>query len=60
MKDVVDAFGLQKYFVLEHQVTGAFWDEARGLWDVHVTNLKTGEAFVDSAEIFINNGGLLK
>lgn len=59
-KDVVERFGLMKYFVLNNEVTGAYWDEEQGVWDVHVRNMITGEQFVDSADIFINNGGLLK
>lgn len=49
-----------KYFVLNHEVTGAYWDEERGVWDVHVKNKITGAESIDTAEIFINNGGLLK
>ena len=51
---------LRKYFVFNREVIGAQWDEENGVWDVRVKNLQTGETFVDSAEIFINNGGFLK
>lgn len=60
LNDVVDEYSLRKYFLLKHQVTGAYWDEERGVWDVHVKNLETGETKVDSAEIFVNNCGFLK
>jgi cation diffusion facilitator CzcD-associated flavoprotein CzcO len=49
-----------KFFRLRHQVVGAYWDDEKGLWDVHVKELTTGQTFIDSAEIFINGGGILK
>lgn len=51
---------MKKYFVFNHIVTGAYWDEDRGVWDVKIKNMLTGAEFMDSGEIFINNCGLLK
>ncbi|KAL2831026.1 steroid monooxygenase [Aspergillus pseudoustus] len=59
LTDVVDRFGLRKYFVLNHEVMAAEWSDSDGVWVVKVRNLTTGEVFVDRGEIFINNGGLL-
>jgi cation diffusion facilitator CzcD-associated flavoprotein CzcO len=60
LRDVVDRFGLMKYFKLSHEIVGAYWDNDRGVWDIHVRDLVSGETFVDSAEVFINGAGLLK
>lgn len=60
MLDVVAAHHLRKYFKLRHQVTGAYWDEERGVWEIQVTDLSTKEQFVDTAEFLLNNEGVLK
>ena len=59
-RDVVKKFDLRKFMKLNHEIVGAYWDNDRGLWDVHVKNLLTGDVFIDSAEVFINGGGILK
>ena len=59
-KDVVDRYNLSKYIHLRHEIVGAFWDEVRGVWDVHIKNLGTGGTFVSSAEVFLNCSGILK
>jgi cation diffusion facilitator CzcD-associated flavoprotein CzcO len=56
----VDAYGLTKYMRLEHEVRGALWDEQESVWKVSVVNLRTKEAFTDTAEILVNNCGVLK
>lgn len=45
---------------LNHQVTGASWNDKEGQWEVSVTDLQTGATFIDSAEVLINNAGVLK
>jgi cation diffusion facilitator CzcD-associated flavoprotein CzcO len=45
---------------LNHEVTGAYWDETKGVWEVHLKNLLNGTTFVDTAEVLINGTGLLK
>lgn len=60
MRDVVDTHDLEKYMKLNHRVTSASWDEDKGVWNVSVTNLLTGQVFVDVAEILVNGSGVLK
>lgn len=43
-----------------HKVVGAWWDEKRGLWDLSVLNLETGEEFRDQANFLIDASGILK
>ena len=56
----MDRFDLGKYMKLQHEVVGACWDEAEGLWEIRIKNLITGVEFMDKAEVFINGGGILK
>lgn len=60
MADIVDSYDLRKYFKLDHLITGAYWNDQKGLWEVHVKNLVSGQSFVDTCDVFINGGGLLK
>ncbi|KAI0008903.1 FAD/NAD(P)-binding domain-containing protein [Xylariaceae sp. FL0662B] len=41
------------------QVVGAWWDEARGLWDLSILNLETGETFRDQATFVVDASGIL-
>jgi cation diffusion facilitator CzcD-associated flavoprotein CzcO len=50
---------VDKYVKLRHQVEGAKWDQEAGLWRVTVRDLETGTVKEDSAEFFINAGGVL-
>ncbi|KPI42778.1 putative sterigmatocystin biosynthesis monooxygenase stcW [Cyphellophora attinorum] len=59
LKDTVDAYDLTKYMRLEHEVRGAQWDEKESVWKVSVVNLRTKEVFTDTAEILVNNSGVL-
>lgn len=60
MRDVVDHFGLAKYFKLSHTVTGATWDAEKAKWHVTVHPNDDPEAgFTDTCDIFINASGLL-
>jgi cation diffusion facilitator CzcD-associated flavoprotein CzcO len=43
-----------------HQVTGAWWDEAQGVWDLSISNLATGEVFRDQANFIVDASGILK
>jgi cation diffusion facilitator CzcD-associated flavoprotein CzcO len=60
LKDVVDSFDLAKHMKLQHMVTGAYWKEESGLWEVHITDLTNGTTFIDRGEVLINGTGLLK
>ncbi|KAI1773983.1 FAD/NAD(P)-binding domain-containing protein [Hypoxylon cercidicola] len=44
---------------LRHKVVGAWWDENRGLWDISVLNLETGEEFKDQANFLVDGSGIL-
>ena len=44
----------------QHRVSGAWWDEARGLWDLSVLNLASGEEFRDEANFIVDGSGVLK
>nr|XP_031863274.1 uncharacterized protein CI109_001147 [Kwoniella shandongensis]KAA5530346.1 hypothetical protein CI109_001147 [Kwoniella shandongensis] len=62
MQDVVDHFGLAKYFKLSHTVTGAKWDPTLAKWHVSVrpNDSPEGEGeFTDTCDVFINACGLL-
>jgi cation diffusion facilitator CzcD-associated flavoprotein CzcO len=60
LKDVVKSFDLAKYFQLNHKVVGALRSSERGQWDIHVENMSNGAKFVDTCDVFINCGGILK
>ncbi|KAI1412587.1 FAD/NAD(P)-binding domain-containing protein [Hypoxylon sp. FL1857] len=42
-----------------HQVVGAWWDENRGLWDLSIRNLETGDEFRDQANFLVDASGIL-
>ncbi|KAI0874121.1 hypothetical protein GGS24DRAFT_490247 [Hypoxylon argillaceum] len=42
-----------------HRVTGAWWNESRGLWDLSVQNLETGVEFRDHANFIVDASGIL-
>lgn len=50
---------IDKYIKLQHQVEHVEWDGDAGLWRIKVKDLQTGEVKDDSAEFFINAGGVL-
>ncbi|KAI2780749.1 FAD/NAD(P)-binding domain-containing protein [Daldinia loculata] len=43
----------------QHKVVGAWWNEDRGLWDLSVVDLETGQEFRDNANFLINASGIL-
>jgi cation diffusion facilitator CzcD-associated flavoprotein CzcO len=51
---------LMKAIRTRHKVTGAWWDETSGLWDLTVQNLETGEQFRDYANFIVDASGILK
>ncbi|KAI1368655.1 hypothetical protein F5Y08DRAFT_335549 [Xylaria arbuscula] len=42
-----------------HRVNGAWWDESRGLWDLSIQNLESGDEFRDHANFIIDASGIL-
>lgn len=57
---VIDTFDLRKYFLVNHQVIEAAWQDDEGVWKVKIKNLLDSNEFTDTAEVLINNEGLLK
>lgn len=54
-----DKYNLKQYIQLEHQVIGAYWDSARGGYDVKIKDVKGGRVISDRCDILINAGGIL-
>jgi len=50
---------ISKYVKLRHQIERVEWDESAGVWRFQVRNLETDEVREDTAEFFINAGGVL-
>ncbi|KAJ4375879.1 hypothetical protein N0V83_001157 [Neocucurbitaria cava] len=50
---------IEKYIKLRHRIERVEWDNVAGLWRCTIRNLETNEVFDDSAEFFINAGGVL-
>ncbi|EON96822.1 putative phenylacetone monooxygenase protein [Phaeoacremonium minimum UCRPA7] len=42
-----------------HKIVGARWNESKGIWEVKVVNLKTGEEFDDYANFLLDASGIL-
>lgn len=49
-----------KYIKLRHEVVAANWDDNEGVWNVTVKDVANESTFVDTAEILVNNSGVLK
>ncbi|KAA8624375.1 cyclohexanone monooxygenase [Pyrenophora tritici-repentis] len=50
---------IAKYIKLRHRLEHVEWDDDAGLWRCKVRDLEKDEVFEDSAEFFINAGGVL-
>ncbi|KAI9657321.1 MAG: hypothetical protein M1821_003001 [Bathelium mastoideum] len=50
---------ISKYVKLRHQIERVEWDKEAGQWKFDIRNLDTDHVFQDSAEFFINSGGVL-
>ncbi|KAJ4290394.1 hypothetical protein N0V90_010610 [Kalmusia sp. IMI 367209] len=50
---------IEKYVKLRHRIEKVEWNDEAGRWRVKVRNLESGEVVEDSAEFFINAGGVL-
>ena len=48
-----------KYIKLRHRLEHVEWDHVAGLWRCRVRDLEKDEVFQDSADFFINAGGVL-
>ncbi|KAM3417956.1 hypothetical protein BST61_g6168 [Cercospora zeina] len=58
-KNTVKKFNLGHFIKLRHRVDHAEWQEADGRWKIKITDLATGNQFVDEAEVFVNAMGFL-
>ncbi|KAF5373273.1 hypothetical protein D9615_007390 [Tricholomella constricta] len=52
-------YSLHRYVKLQHVVTNATWDATTDSWMIEVTDLATGTAVQDRADILINAAGVL-
>lgn len=50
---------ITKYVKLRHQIEHAQWDKEGGLWRLKIRDIEKDEVIDDSAEFFINAGGVL-
>lgn len=61
--DYFDSFArkyhLRDFVKTHHQVTGAFWNQQRGGYDVRVQNLRDGRKIYDHCDILVNASGIL-
>ncbi|KAF5010123.1 hypothetical protein FDECE_3709 [Fusarium decemcellulare] len=58
-RKLAQEYGVYQHSKLKHQIEDAVWDDEAALWRITVKSLETGKSFVDSAEVFINSGGVL-
>jgi len=59
-KKLARQYGVYEKAKFNHKVVKAEWDNEASLWRVTVEDLLTGRTFVDSAEVLLNCGGVLK
>jgi cation diffusion facilitator CzcD-associated flavoprotein CzcO len=57
---VAEKYELYKYIRLSHKVINACWSESRGIWDLRIENLITGELVDDWCHFLVNGSGILK
>ncbi len=43
-----------------HMITSAIWNEGKGIWELKVQNLETGEEFEDFANFLLDGTGIFK
>jgi hypothetical protein len=52
-------YDLNKYISVNHQVTGAVWDDGKAKWTLEVRDYVSGKKFFRSCDILINASGIL-
>lgn len=57
--DFAQKYGLHDYIKTRHQVVGAYWNNQKSGYDVHVADLEKDTTFEDHCDILINAGGIL-
>lgn len=50
---------IRKYIKLQHRIEHVEWDNEAGVWRLKVRNVETNKVINDSAEFFVNAGGVL-
>ncbi|KAF9037072.1 FAD/NAD(P)-binding domain-containing protein [Panaeolus papilionaceus] len=58
-EDFARKYELYQYIQIQHQVTGARWDETSGEWEVKVQRRSDGEIITDRCHILVNCTGAL-
>ncbi|EXJ84595.1 hypothetical protein A1O3_05265 [Capronia epimyces CBS 606.96] len=53
------AYGVDEFLRLNHRVTAARWDDARGKWTVKIEDTARGATFEDEADLLVNGAGFL-
>ncbi|KAI8965278.1 FAD/NAD(P)-binding domain-containing protein [Daldinia sp. FL1419] len=59
LERICDEEDMSNAIKTRHKVTGAWWDEERGLWDLSIMDLETGREFRDNANFLVNASGIL-
>lgn len=59
-RQLADDEGMWDSIKLSHQVVGAEWNEAEGMWHVDVKNLDTDQVFEDKCHFLLDATGVLK
>jgi cation diffusion facilitator CzcD-associated flavoprotein CzcO len=57
--DFANKYHLKDYIKTQHQVTGAFWNNTTGGYDVKVHDIEAGQEFIQHCDILINASGIL-
>jgi cation diffusion facilitator CzcD-associated flavoprotein CzcO len=57
---VCDEEGMRGTIKTRHRVAAATWNEERGVWELRIQNLETGEEFDDYANFLLDGSGILK
>ncbi|KAK8090027.1 hypothetical protein PG997_004988 [Apiospora hydei] len=57
---ICDEENMRDSIKTQHRVSGAWWDEARGMWDLTILNVVTGQEFRDEANFIIDGSGILE
>lgn len=58
-EDFADRHNTHRYIKLNTKVIEGCWNDDKGIWDITLENVKTGEQFQDWAHVFVNGTGIL-
>ena len=54
-----EKYRLKDFIKTEHQVIGAYWNDATGGYDVKIRDLKSGQEISNHCDILVNASGIL-